>query len=66
MLTTCESTASITLHLREVSEGQDPNYDGNSSEARTLCNFPVGWDTKIPVTEARCYKCREIAGYPLR
>jgi len=53
----CETTAAITLHLRELEEGEEPCYSGRKGEKRTLCGMMVGWDTKIPIDQVGCGSC---------
>lgn len=57
MMVVCETVAAITLHLREPTKDQPVNYGGSDGKTLTLCGMKVGWDTKIPVSQARCSKC---------
>ena len=57
----CETVAAITLHLRVMLPGEVPCYSGRArGNAKTLCRKPVGWDTKIPIDQARCTSCLEV------
>lgn len=57
-LVVCETTAAITTHLRELRDGEEPNYHGHKHpQPQTLCGWRVGWDMKIPVGQEECMKC---------
>lgn len=62
-LVVCETHHGVIYHLRDLGEEGIPNYGGNSTGAKTLCNFPVGWDTKIPLLpgNVNCYICKDAA-----
>ena len=60
--TTCETVAAIALHIREVPHGENNNYSGNTTGAKTLCGAKVGWDTKYDLNHATCSDCRELSG----
>lgn len=62
-LVVCETHNGLIYHLRDLGEDSIPNYSGNSTDAETLCGFPVGWDTKIPLLpgNVNCYICKAAA-----
>jgi hypothetical protein len=62
-LVVCETHNGLIYHLRDLGEDGIPNYSGNSTDARTLCDHRVGWDTKIPLLpgNVNCYICRNDA-----
>lgn len=50
MIVVCETVAAISLHFRELQEGEKPCYSGRKrADAQTLCGLPVGWNLKISV-----------------
>lgn len=53
----CESTAAITTHLRELALA--PENLGGHPEPRpqALCGAEVAWDTRLPLSAARCRAC---------
>jgi hypothetical protein len=55
-----ESTAAITTHLRRLVDS--PIKYGGGLNIRSLCGSHLAWDTKIPVSMARCRVCRDLAG----
>jgi hypothetical protein len=61
-LIVCESTATITTHLRSVTS-RPAAYGGHAlPRPASLCGTPIAWDTRLPVTSTRCKVCRELAG----
>lgn len=62
-LVVCESVAAVTTHLRDMSTVPF-NPSGRYPRPRSLCGAEVAWDTRIPVSNARCRTCREEAGLP--
>ena len=62
-LIVCETHNGLIYHLRDLGETGIPNYLGNSTDARTLCDHRVGWDTKIPLLpgNVNCYICKDAA-----
>jgi hypothetical protein len=60
-LVVCETTAAITLHLRELAPDEAPCFTGRLREVFTLCGSMVGWDTRIPLGRERCRTCIETA-----
>lgn len=59
-LVVCESVAAITTHLRDFSDIAR-NYGGHWPKPLALCGAVISWDTKLPLTSARCLRCRELA-----
>lgn len=55
--TTCETTAAIVVHIRELAEGEKQNFGGNSGVEKTLCGMQVGWDLKLDLHHASCLGC---------
>lgn len=56
---TCESVASIVLHVRRI--GDRPVHLGGHVSPRplALCQSMVAWDTKRPVSTVGCRDCRD-------
>ena len=60
-LTTCESSAAITIHLRDLVL-VPANYQGHPRPGpEALCGSEIAWDTKSPIQFARCNACRKLA-----
>jgi hypothetical protein len=58
LFVTCETTAAISLHIREV--GETPiNYSGFAQRPTALCGAIVAWDTKISLNYSTCSTCDE-------
>lgn len=60
-LTTCETTAAITVHLRDMGEDEPLHLSGFVTRPVALCGALIAWDTLIPVDGARCSECIAIA-----
>lgn len=60
-LVVCESAVAITTHLRDVAD-KAISLSGHWPRPRALCGAEIAWDTRIPVSVARCRTCREKAG----
>lgn len=60
-LVICETTAAITLHLREVTQESPVMLSGSNGKTFTLCGAKSGWDTQIPLGNERCRKCIGVA-----
>lgn len=59
----CESVAAITPHLRLLAADQPLIKLGwHSTRPLALCGTVIAWDTKLPLTAARCATCRERSG----
>ena len=60
----CETIAAVTTHLRVVSSETAPVQYGGHRMPRplALCDAEIAWDTKLPLTAARCMKCRAASG----
>ena len=61
-LVVCETTAAITTHLRVVTADAPISLSGFANRPKTLCDVDAAWDTRLPVTSARCSICRDKAG----
>lgn len=57
-LITCESVVAVTVHLRDSTDVA-PNYGGHHPRPNALCGATVAWDTRLPITAARCRACLE-------
>jgi len=56
----CETVAAISLHLRELAPGEEPNFHGHTyPQPKTLCNYSAAWDTRIPLGGETCGLCNE-------
>jgi len=55
---TCETTAAIVVHIREIAAGETPRYSGHSDVIKSLCGLRVSWDTQIPIRCATCKICK--------
>lgn len=59
----CESVAAIVTHLREVTKEHPISLSGHSfPRPRSLCDREMAWDTRLPISSARCRDCREASG----
>lgn len=56
-LVVCETVAAITTHLREVSDEYPIKLGGHSNKPKALCGREINWDTRLPISSARCTKC---------
>ena len=59
----CETEAGITFHLRELAPGEEPYYDNDGHHyppPKTLCDFGARWDTRIPLGNVTCRRCKEL------
>jgi hypothetical protein len=57
-LIVCETIVAYALHLRVLGPNEAPSYSGHCKPApRTLCDKPVGWDTRIPLGQENCRHC---------
>lgn len=59
-LVTCETTAAISLHAREVTERHPVKLGGHYNGPLTLCGRVVGWDTQRPLGGVSCTRCKKI------
>jgi hypothetical protein len=55
-LVVCESIAAITTHLRDTSK-VGVNLSGHHPRPHALCGAEIAWDTRLPLTAARCRAC---------
>lgn len=61
-LVVCETVAAITPHLRVLSADTPPlSLSGFAQRPTTLCGMTVAWDTRLPISAARCKRCLERA-----
>lgn len=61
-LTVCESVAAITLHLRIVTAEHPISLSGHAlPRPHALCGTVIAWDTRSPISAARCGACRIAA-----
>lgn len=56
-LVVCETTAAITTHLRRVTSEHPISFSGFATQPKTLCDVAAAWDTRLPLSAARCRKC---------
>ena len=66
MITVCETTAAITLHLRDATE-KPPKYGGHAlPRPQAFCGSDIAWDTHIPLAgflksvDGTCRFCRTL------
>lgn len=53
----CETTAAITIHVRDVTE-IPPNFGGHAKRPLSLCGMPIAWDLRSPLRNVRCIDCQ--------
>lgn len=65
-LVVCESVVAITTHLRDTVEvpSTAATLSGFTKRPTALCGTEIAWDTRLPVTAARCRDCRKKAKLP--
>lgn len=60
-LVVCESVAAIVPHLRRVTEAVPIKLSGHASpRPLSLCGNEIAWDTRLPLSAARCSKCLAV------
>lgn len=57
-LIVCSTVAAITTHLREVTNEHPLSLSGHHPQPLSLCGMNIAWDTKLPISSARCNICR--------
>ena len=67
-MTFCETMAAISWHVRRLTDGEEPNYNGYKGEQPTaLCGMRTAWDIRqdvnIPNLKHRgiCKECTKHA-----
>lgn len=53
----CETSAAITIHIREVTETSPIKLGGHWPRPSALCSAAVSWDITTPLEAARCRRC---------
>jgi len=61
VLVVCETVAAITPHLRRVTDEHPIRLSGHSNKPKALCGREINWDTKLPLSSARCALCLKAA-----
>lgn len=55
----CETSAAITPHIRSTAEvpATERTLSGFAARPKALCGAEVAWDTRLPLSAARCCYC---------
>lgn len=56
-LVVCESAVAVVPHLRRVTKEFPIKLSGHWPRPLSLCGSEVAWDTKLPLSSARCRDC---------